>query len=276
MTLALYVHFFFPNCNDVTETKTQMAEGTKWPETSSALSGIADLAMKYDTDGVDMYFMNNAAKATKIKVSRLLKVSLFFFVIYYINFDQGAATIASTFAIIGKPVGKFAFTVIYRWGIYVLISINRQVVPPLVPKSRNVWTHTSLCSTPPLGSRNTGRSSHLILSFLPMEFPVSPHAHICPTKEEKLNFTLLADAPLPVLEAAAAQMRAAKHHPNHIGIQFVQIGNDAGAGAALIALTKGNVNGMVDTIPYHGPVTAAELERILLGGIHPNIRTTNP
>ena len=36
----------------------------------------------------------------------------------------------------------------------------------------------------------------------------------------------------------SAEFRAKKHHPNWMGIQFVQIGNDDGARAALDGLTK--------------------------------------
>lgn len=49
------------------------------------------------------------------------------------------------------------------------------------------------------------------------------------------------DAPLPVLEKWAAHLDANKHHPNAVGVQFVQIGNAPGCTAALVALTKGKV-----------------------------------
>ena len=47
--------------------------------------------------------------------------------------------------------------------------------------------------------------------------------------------------PLDVLETAARELYSKKHHPNCVGVQFVQIGNDARAKAALHKLTKGNV-----------------------------------
>ncbi|KAH6906861.1 hypothetical protein BKA70DRAFT_1428958 [Coprinopsis sp. MPI-PUGE-AT-0042] len=55
---------------------------------------------------------------------------------------------------------------------------------------------------------------------------------------------------------------------------FVQIGGDAAAAAALDKLTKLNHKGMVDTVPYAGPgsISGDKLERILLGGLHPNVR----
>ena len=54
------------------------------------------------------------------------------------------------------------------------------------------------------------------------------------------NITL-ADKPLDALEAAARKLDSAKHHPNCVGVQFVQIGSDHGAKDALELLTRGNV-----------------------------------
>ncbi|KAF8879941.1 hypothetical protein BD779DRAFT_1550438 [Infundibulicybe gibba] len=79
--------------------------------------------------------------------------------------------------------------------------------------------------------------------------------------------------PLPVIVEIAARMKAAGYHPNAIGIQFVQIGNDSGAEASLQTMAEAtNVGSMVDTVPYKSALTADELERILLGGLHPNLR----
>lgn len=43
-----------------------------------------------------------------------------------------------------------------------------------------------------------------------------------------------------VLTELSAEFRTKKHHPNWMGIQFVQIGNDAGAKEALEKLTELN------------------------------------
>jgi len=83
------------------------------------------------------------------------------------------------------------------------------------------------------------------------------------------------DDPLASLEAAARRLDSAKHHPNCVGVQFVQIGNDQGAKDALDILTKGNVRSMVDTHPYNRNLTHSRLERILLGAIKPSIRARN-
>ncbi|KAG8995010.1 hypothetical protein FRB94_009513 [Tulasnella sp. JGI-2019a] len=84
------------------------------------------------------------------------------------------------------------------------------------------------------------------------------------------------DRPEPVLVKWAAHLRAKRHHPNQVGIQFVQVGNEASATVALQALANANVNGIVDTVPFNGSFTPERLHRVLLGGIMPNIRTRRP
>lgn len=91
-------------------------------------------------------------------------------------------------------------------------------------------------------------------------------------------------------------MRAAKHHPNSIGVQIVQIDKDdqavgmlkklmdgVGVRVALIFIRHnwtlkrvGTWQNMVDTVPYDGVLTPARLERILLGGLHPTVRAMFP
>ena len=34
--------------------------------------------------------------------------------------------------------------------------------------------------------------------------------------------------------------------------------------------------GIVDAVPYRGVLTSAELQRIVLGGLHPNVRALVP
>jgi hypothetical protein len=74
------------------------------------------------------------------------------------------------------------------------------------------------------------------------------------------------------LERAAKHIADNNYHPNHIGIQFVQIGNDPGARDRLNELAQANVNGMVDTVSETMTLTGDGLKRILLGGMHPNLR----
>ena len=49
------------------------------------------------------------------------------------------------------------------------------------------------------------------------------------------------DEPAPVLQEAARKLDEGLHHPNAVGIQFVQIGNEQGADIALRELCNGPV-----------------------------------
>lgn len=45
-------------------------EGALWFEARDALAGIADVAARYDSDGVDIYFLNDPAVGKNLSVSR--------------------------------------------------------------------------------------------------------------------------------------------------------------------------------------------------------------
>lgn len=81
------------------------------------------------------------------------------------------------------------------------------------------------------------------------------------------------DDPASALQTAARKLDEGLHHMNAVGIQFVQIGNDEGADQALMALCNGPVRSMVDTVPYVKTLTPDRLKRVLLGGLHPSIRS---
>jgi len=77
-----------------------------------------------------------------------------------------------------------------------------------------------------------------------------------------------------VLVKAGARIKSGPHHPNSMGVQFVQIGSDPAAATNLPKLVQADTGNMVDSVPYAGPGTISpdKIERILLGGLHPNIR----
>ncbi|KAF8643565.1 hypothetical protein AX16_008953 [Volvariella volvacea WC 439] len=81
------------------------------------------------------------------------------------------------------------------------------------------------------------------------------------------------DEPSEVIKESVTQLRTSWHHPNCVGIQFVQIGNDPGAQPALEKLKYGQVGDIVDSVPYDGKLTPERLNRILLGGLHPSVRS---
>jgi hypothetical protein len=46
-------------------------EGVLWYEARDALAGIADVAARYDADGVDIHFLNSSAQGKNMRVSLL-------------------------------------------------------------------------------------------------------------------------------------------------------------------------------------------------------------
>ncbi|KAJ7055070.1 hypothetical protein C8F01DRAFT_1030597 [Mycena amicta] len=119
-------------------------------------------------------------------------------------------------------------------------------------------------------------------------------AHISPdgtprdreTGEEikRVNFIVITDGEAsddpryPIIDAATRLQMIRNLSMIQLGIQFVQIGNDAGATRALKVLDDNlhrtaNIRDIVDTTPYSklNPVTAEGLMKVLLGGINRRI-----
>ncbi|KAF5314938.1 hypothetical protein D9619_007431 [Psilocybe cf. subviscida] len=142
---------------------------------------------------------------------------------------------------------------------------------------------TLLRNVTPLGGTPTGRTVGAVFSAhidtLDRTVGTPEYATVMP-----LNIVCITDGaandPEPenelgaVLVAVGARLAAARHHPNSLGVQFVQVGSDAAAAAMLQELLRLNTGHIVDTVPWEGPgsLSPARLERILLGGLHPNIR----
>ena len=74
-----------------------------------------------------------------------------------------------------------------------------------------------------------------------MGFQVHPFPVLIPISNLQLSTTLLGDEPHKVLVDAVARMKGAKHHPNSIGVQIVQIGDEEDAIQALKDLMHGDV-----------------------------------
>jgi len=195
----------------VDDSRSMGYEG-RWAEARDALSGIAEEAIKYDSEGVDLCFFNSKRKCLAVK---------------------GESTIVSTFDEVrpsaGTPTGA--------------------VLKTLLDKE--------------IGSLDAAIGKPEYKAIKPLDIIV-------------ITDGVPSDKPHDVLVEACTRMKSSKHHPNCIGLQFVQIGNDPKAVPVLKQLTGDDVGNMVDTVPYNGVLTSEKLERILLGGVHPNIRALLP
>jgi len=81
------------------------------------------------------------------------------------------------------------------------------------------------------------------------------------------------DEPAIVIADAIQRLDGRRHHLNAVGIQFVQIGDEDGAEAALKLLKDCPLRCMVDTVPYTRALTPQRLAEVLLGTLHPSIKS---
>ncbi|KAG8900547.1 hypothetical protein FRB99_005986 [Tulasnella sp. 403] len=191
-------------------------EGALWIEAREALSGIADVAARYDSDGIDIYFLN----------SRL----------------------------VGKNM---------RNGTQVKRLFDR---------------------VEPRGITPTGEKlEELLLDYL-LKLEAAKEAQHdgrTPTGIKPVNFLVITDGaatddPAPVIAQAAKRLDEGRFPLSQVGVQFVQIGSDRAAAAALQELdddlaAQHGTRDMVDTVPFSAigsRLTTDIITKILLGGIN--------
>lgn len=181
-----------------------------WREAEQALAGIADIVVRYDADGVDVYFLNSQQ---------------------YLQGAKDSGSIRELFQYVG-PVGE---------------------------------------STP---------------TEVRVEELLSPYIDACEqakrgggTLPKPLNLLILTDGAADDPDTLAYTLTGfAKrlddiHVPlSQLGVQFIQVGNDPEATAALRELDD-ELQGrdMIDTTPYQGQITSEFLIKTLLGSINRRI-----
>ncbi|KIL62595.1 hypothetical protein M378DRAFT_758443 [Amanita muscaria Koide BX008] len=84
------------------------------------------------------------------------------------------------------------------------------------------------------------------------------------------------DKPAKVVSKTVERLKGSHYHPNTMNVQIVQIANEKKAEKVLRKLVVGDNGRIVDTVPYAGIVDSKKLRKILLGGVHPNIRAQLP
>ncbi|KAG9036861.1 hypothetical protein FRB95_007706 [Tulasnella sp. JGI-2019a] len=183
-------------------------EGSRWTEAKASLIAVADEAMRFDTDGIELLFFNSKLRKNNIKGEDAM-LDLF----KQVSPDGGTPTGARLDAVLGEYIGKLDAAI--------------------------------------------GKPEYEKMKLLDL---------ICITDGEPT------DDPEPVLLKWAAYLKSKKHHPNQVGVQFVQVGNVATATTALLKLASLDTNGIVDTVPFNGSFTPERLVRVLLGGVMPNMR----
>jgi uncharacterized protein YegL len=103
-----------------------------------------------------------------------------------------------------------------------------------------IWRIFNPLGTTPTGAR-LERILGRIIEKLNHAVDTPAYGRIKPIDIIVLTDGVPTDDPASVIEAAARELNEGLHHPNAVGIQFVQIGNEEGADKDLRALCDGPV-----------------------------------
>ena len=193
----------------ISDTPLKMSGG-RWKQVRAALAQIGAEAMQYDVDGVDMCFINSPLNRELIKVGRPF--------LPFIVANKHNQTQAEIF------------------GVY-------DQVRPRGASSVHVLSRFDLKN--PLGTTPTGAKLERILGriieMLNHAVDTPAYGRIKPVDIIVLTDGEPTDDPASVIQAAARKLNEGLHHPNAVGIQFLQIGNEEGADKKLRALCDGPV-----------------------------------
>ncbi|PHH79769.1 hypothetical protein CDD82_2177 [Ophiocordyceps australis] len=209
--------------------------GRRWREVQAALRQLAPVCTSHDDDGIDLYFMNHCSDGP--------------------GAPMGCAAT--------RPPGGKA-----PWGYYNVTDAST--------------IETIFNSLRPCGPTPThDRLRHIIDPYM-AQLRAAPS----PLDVRPLNIIVLTDGrpgpelpngvnpqdPLPLIVHYAHALDSMGAPLYQLGIQFIQVGDDAGATAALEALDKlrGGFRDIVDTTKYDGgdgPLTADGILKAVLGGV---------
>ncbi|KAF7373487.1 hypothetical protein MSAN_00558600 [Mycena sanguinolenta] len=196
---------------------------TRWQEAGTALADLAPVAQKYDSDGIDIHFLNDPRSETSLKTSDDV----------WRVFDR---VIPDGFTPTGDRLHQLL-------NPYITKLARARIQPDGTPIDRE-----------------TGKEI------------------------KRMNLIVITDGvasddpKTSIIHAAKRLMAMPDLCLVQLGIQFVQIGNDAKATKALQILDDelqeaGHIRDIVDTTPYHKlhPVTARGLVKVLAGAINRRI-----
>lgn len=216
----------------VMDDSLSMWEDNRWGEAREALSAFIDLATKYDSDGVDICFLNSPTRKNVKHVSEI-----------HALFETHQPRDGGTY--IGHRLDE----------------ITREYLKKLKASKKKEKEKKG-------GFRSLFRSKS--------DEKVKAHAkadHVKP-----INFIIITDGqptdePGDIIKRVAAKLDKKDYPASQLGIQFLQIGNDAGAKAYLTELDddlqKSGIRDIVDTTPYDGSrLTADMIAKMLLGGVN--------
>ncbi|PHH60957.1 hypothetical protein CDD81_1014 [Ophiocordyceps australis] len=213
--------------------------GRRWREVQAALRQLAPVCTSHDDDGIDLYFMNHRSDAPGWMASPPM------------------AHVAAL-----PPEGKASS------GYYNVTDAGTVEA---------IFNSVRPCGPTPTHDR----LRHIIDAYMAQLSAAASLLDVRP-----LNVIVLTDGrpgpeqangfnphdPLPLIVHYAQALDFMRAPLYQLGIQFIQVGDDAGATAALEALDKlrGGFRDIVDTTKYDGrdgPLTADAILKAVLGGV---------
>ncbi|KAG9089352.1 hypothetical protein FRC06_001591 [Ceratobasidium sp. 370] len=189
--------------------------GPRWEEARDALAGLAKTALKYDDDGVEIFFLNAVNAGRTVRTDEDVK-----------------ALFASVSQSAGTPTGKRL----------------RDLLTAYITKLE-------------AAKQKSGSADFTTSGIKPLNL-------IVVTDGEP------SDDPKSAIVEAARRLDSGKFPLTQVGIQFIQVGDDAWATKALRELDNhlsamNDVRDIVDTRPFTGQrLTSELLITMLLGGIN--------
>ncbi|KAJ7248877.1 hypothetical protein B0H12DRAFT_1229248 [Mycena haematopus] len=196
---------------------------TRWDEAGNALADLAPAAQRYDSDGIDIHFLNDPRSETGLKTSDAVRT---------------------------------AFDRITPDGFTPTGDRLHQLLNPYITRLEHANIQPDGTPTDKKTDKEIKRMNLIVIT----------------------DGVATDDPKTSIIHAAKRLMAMPDLCLVQLGIQFVQIGNDAGATKALQKLDDeihktSNIRDIVDTTPYHKlhPVTARGLVKALAGGINRRI-----
>ncbi|KAI6009768.1 hypothetical protein BKA83DRAFT_4415326 [Pisolithus microcarpus] len=124
----------------------------------------------------------------------------------------------------------------------------------------------------PIGARLQYVLNKIIEQLERAKSNVSDYGKIKPVNIIVLTNSPPSDDPKKVIQTAAKKLHRGLHHPNAVSIQFAQLGSDTRTRRALKKLAEDRSLNMVDTVDSGTEFTPENLQKGILGGLHPSIR----
>ncbi|KAG8680245.1 hypothetical protein FRC09_018375, partial [Ceratobasidium sp. 395] len=215
--------------------------GSRWVEARDALMGVAREALRYDADGIEVYFLNAEQKGRTVK-----------------NEDDVKELFDSVRPASGTPTGER------------LEQILASYILRLEDAKAKAGSESAKMKAG-LGGAKAGLGDEKMKARLEDAEKIKPLNVIVITDGEP------SDDPESVIITAARRLDAGRFPLAQVGIQFIQVGDDRRARKALERLDEElgrmhDIRDIVDTRPYTGSkLTPDLLIAILLGGINKRV-----